>query len=168
MYRIIGGDGKEYGPVSIDQLRQWLREGRIQGQTQVRAEGETGWKMLDSLPGFHQPPPLSPPPPSPFTSAGPKVYPSVAPMAPLTSAPTTYLVPSILCTLCCCPLAVVGIIYATQVNDKFARGDYDGAKKASDTARMWCWIAFALGVIANGLAGAALPGLLKSINGRMF
>src|SRR5690348_6662469 len=26
LYRIIGGDGKEYGPISSDQLRQWLAE----------------------------------------------------------------------------------------------------------------------------------------------
>ena len=28
MYKILGGDGKEYGPVLADTLRQWVREGR--------------------------------------------------------------------------------------------------------------------------------------------
>ncbi len=39
-YYMIGGDGKEYGPVTATQLRQWLAEGRANGQTQIRpAEG---------------------------------------------------------------------------------------------------------------------------------
>jgi hypothetical protein len=171
MYRIIGGDGKEYGPVSVEQLRQWLKEGRIHGQTQVRAEGETGWRMLDTVPGFHQPPPLTPPPPpSPFVS-GPPAYRSPAPMgsmAPLTSAPSNYLVPAILCALCCCPLAVVAIVYSTQVNGKFARGDYDGAQKASDSARLWCWICLALGLVLHVIGLSSVPALMRSINPRQF
>jgi len=27
MYKIIGADGREYGPITADQLRQWIREG---------------------------------------------------------------------------------------------------------------------------------------------
>ena len=29
MYKIIGADKKEYGPITADQLRQWLAEGRV-------------------------------------------------------------------------------------------------------------------------------------------
>ena len=50
MFKIIGGDGKEYGPVTVDQLRQWVREGRASGQTSVRLENESGWRALSSLP----------------------------------------------------------------------------------------------------------------------
>ena len=46
MYTIIGADGAEYGPVTGDQLRQWIAEGRANGQTRVRAEGSTDWKPL--------------------------------------------------------------------------------------------------------------------------
>jgi hypothetical protein len=35
-YFMQGGDGKEYGPVSAEQLRQWVTEGRANAQTQVR------------------------------------------------------------------------------------------------------------------------------------
>jgi hypothetical protein len=52
MYKIIGADQKEYGPVSIDQLRQWLTEGRLNGETLVRAEGQQTWRPLSSLPEF--------------------------------------------------------------------------------------------------------------------
>lgn len=52
MYKILGGDGKEYGPVSADTLRQWMAEGRANAQTQVQPEGTTGWVPLGSLPEF--------------------------------------------------------------------------------------------------------------------
>ena len=35
MYKIIGADQKEYGPVTAEQLRQWIAEGRVNGQTSV-------------------------------------------------------------------------------------------------------------------------------------
>jgi TM2 domain-containing membrane protein YozV len=50
MYRIIGTDGQHYGPVSIDQLRRWLGEGRVNAQTLVQAEGSQEWKALSAVP----------------------------------------------------------------------------------------------------------------------
>ena len=35
MYKIRGGDGKEYGPVSADTLKQWVSEGRANAQTLI-------------------------------------------------------------------------------------------------------------------------------------
>jgi hypothetical protein len=52
MYKIIGGDGREYGPVTADQLRRWFAEGRANAQTRVQAEGGTEWKTLGELPEF--------------------------------------------------------------------------------------------------------------------
>src|ERR1044072_3692783 len=50
MYRIIGADGNQYGPISADQLRQWIAEGRANAQTKVLAEGTTEWKTLSEFP----------------------------------------------------------------------------------------------------------------------
>jgi hypothetical protein len=52
MYKIIGADQKEYGPISADQLRQWIAEGRVNGQTQACAEGTQEWKPLAMFPEF--------------------------------------------------------------------------------------------------------------------
>ena len=41
MYKIIGADGKEYGPITSEQLRQWMAEGRANLQTRVLPEGAT-------------------------------------------------------------------------------------------------------------------------------
>jgi hypothetical protein len=50
MYKIIGADGKEYGPVTVEMLRQWIAEGRANAQTRVRAEGTSDWKSLSEFP----------------------------------------------------------------------------------------------------------------------
>jgi uncharacterized RDD family membrane protein YckC len=34
-YKIIGGDGAEYGPASLDELKGWIGDGRVAGFTQV-------------------------------------------------------------------------------------------------------------------------------------
>jgi hypothetical protein len=52
MYTIIGGDQKKYGPVTAEQLRQWLAEGRVNGQTSAQSEGTTDWKPLAAFPEF--------------------------------------------------------------------------------------------------------------------
>jgi hypothetical protein len=49
---MIGADGREYGPMAADQLRQWIVEGRANAQTQVLPEGAPTWKQLGELPEF--------------------------------------------------------------------------------------------------------------------
>ncbi len=51
MYKIIGGDQKEYGPVSFDQLTQWIRDNRANAQTLIQNEGGP-WIPLGSIPEF--------------------------------------------------------------------------------------------------------------------
>lgn len=51
MYKIIGADGNEYGPVSIDQVRRWIAEGRADAQTKVQIEGGE-WKPLQAFTEF--------------------------------------------------------------------------------------------------------------------
>lgn len=51
-YTIIGGDQKQYGPVSDDELRQWIAEGRLSGYSLALAEGGTEWKPLTTFPEF--------------------------------------------------------------------------------------------------------------------
>jgi hypothetical protein len=51
-YFMIGGDKREYGPVDAEAIRQWLREGRANGETLLRADGETLWKPLRSFADF--------------------------------------------------------------------------------------------------------------------
>lgn len=58
-----------------------------------------------------------------------------------------YLAQSILVTiLCCLPLGIPAIVYAAQVNNKILQGDTIGAVDSSSKAKMWCWIAFGVGI----------------------
>lgn len=52
MYRIVGNDNREYGPTSAANLRQWVAEGRANGQSMVSFENDP-WKMLATFPEFH-------------------------------------------------------------------------------------------------------------------
>jgi len=70
MYKIRGGDGKEYGPVSADTLKQWVAEGRANAQTQVQPEGSMNWVALGQLPEFAEPADTAPTPPSFAATAG--------------------------------------------------------------------------------------------------
>ena len=146
MYKIIGANQAEYGPISADQLRQWIAEGRVNGQTPVQAEGDAAWRPLSTFPEFAASlPPATPAAPLRAQGTAPAgISPTVPPTVP------NYLVQAILCTLCCClPFGIVAIVYAAQVNSKLQAGDYPGAQASSKNAKMWCWLAFGLGLLAN-------------------
>jgi TM2 domain-containing membrane protein YozV len=66
MYKIIGADGQQYGPVNIDQIRRWMAEGRVRPETLVQAEGSADWKPLTAFPELAAewnavPPTITPP-----------------------------------------------------------------------------------------------------------
>ena len=46
-YKIIGGDGGEYGPVSLDELQTWINDGRVSGATQVWRSDMSVWSTAD-------------------------------------------------------------------------------------------------------------------------
>ncbi|MST94172.1 MAG: DUF4190 domain-containing protein, partial [Pedosphaera sp.] len=51
-YKILGGDQKEYGPVTAELLREWIAQHRANRQTLVLPEGTRLWKALSTLPEF--------------------------------------------------------------------------------------------------------------------
>src|ERR1700712_2848264 len=62
--------------------------------------------------------------------------------------PKNYLVEAILVTIfCCLPLGIVGIVFASQVNSKFAAGDYEGALRASKDAARFTKIGFIISIV---------------------
>lgn len=51
-YIIIGGDNKEYGPVTEADVRQWIAEGRLNGDSRVKAESDAEFRPLALFPEF--------------------------------------------------------------------------------------------------------------------
>ncbi len=63
-----------------------------------------------------------------------------------------YLWQSIVVTvLCCLPLGIPAIIYASKVNNALMQGNQQAAQQASDTAKIWCIIALLAGVVGGFL-----------------
>lgn len=50
MYKIIGADGKAYGPATIEQMRRWIAEGRVNPQTHVLVPDGTEWQPASEVP----------------------------------------------------------------------------------------------------------------------
>ncbi|MGP8198019.1 MAG: DUF4190 domain-containing protein [Limisphaerales bacterium] len=115
MYKIIGADQKEYGPITADQLRQWISEGRINAHTKVQTEGATVWKTVAELPEFAGVlPPSTPPMP------GTPGYIAIAPPASKTSQLAIWAMITGIFSLLCCqvlgPLPIVlGIVALSQI-----------------------------------------------------
>jgi hypothetical protein len=77
VYRITGADGKEYGPIDLAGLRQWVADGRVNGRTKINEEGASEWKVAAEVPELQEalskqrvaasagtPPPMQAPPAS--------------------------------------------------------------------------------------------------------
>jgi hypothetical protein len=112
MYKIIGADGREYGPATAEQLREWVKEGRVNAQTGVLAEGAAQWKPLSDYLEFapmlaRTIPPLPTPGPISITPT-PRAN-TMAVMGMVMG------VLSITCGMCCCyglPFNVLGIVFS--------------------------------------------------------
>ncbi len=74
MYTIVGGDGKEYGPVTAEQVRAWIEAGRANLETKVKVEGTDEWKRVADFPELA--------PPAPVAAAPVSVVPAVVGAAP--------------------------------------------------------------------------------------
>ncbi|HUA64465.1 MAG TPA: NINE protein [Alphaproteobacteria bacterium] len=62
MYKIIGTDGRQYGPIGVEQIRVWLAQNRVNAHTLAQSEGSTEWKPLISFPELAPEFKVAPPP----------------------------------------------------------------------------------------------------------
>ena len=124
-YKIIGADGRQYGPISVEQMRQWIAEGRVDSRTPVFAVGAADWTFIGLLPEFANCfSPVTPPvigQPRPGTAGQPSRTNSFA---------TAGLVCGILSLICCCgsPFAILGAIFSLIALSEIKRnpGVYEG------------------------------------------
>ena len=74
-YKILGADGKQYGPVTFEQLQAWIKEGRIAADTQLLRSDVGQWRQASSytelaLPAASSPVPTAAPIPVPVEVSG--------------------------------------------------------------------------------------------------
>ena len=63
-YRVVGPDGREYGPVDLPGLQQWIREGRVLKDTKLRKNDGAPMSadlLAEVAPMFAPPPPAAAP-----------------------------------------------------------------------------------------------------------
>jgi hypothetical protein len=118
MYTIVGGDGQKYGPVSADELRRWISEGRANSQTLAQAEDGV-WKPLAAFPELMegQTLPAAPPP----IPTEPVFTPTTTTGVRTNSMAIAALVLSIVGLFCCGPIfstigLILGIVAIGQIN----------------------------------------------------
>ncbi len=78
-----------------------------------------------------------------------------------------YLVQAILVTIfCCLPFGIVSIVFAAQVNGHVAAGDIPNARRASNLAKTWAWVAFIGGlvIVLSWVALVLFSGILTELS----
>ena len=141
----LGKNGQQTGPYTVEQLQAMVVSGQVAPLDLRWTEGMSEWKPAGAvLPGIF-----------PTQGSGPGIPPPLSStQGPITAVPgaeiPNYLWQSIAVTLCCClPFGIAAIVYAAQVNSKLGLGDTVGAQNSSKKAKMWCWIAFGVGIPLN-------------------
>lgn len=156
MYKIVGIDGQQYGPVGADQIRRWLADNRINAHTLVQAEGTSEWKPLATVAEFASDLKMAPPPiPSSYYNprASNKIAAGVCAILlgwlgvhkfilGYTGAGLIMLLVSVLAPIVTCftfgivgttVMAVIGIVegivYLTKTDDEFVRTYVDGRRE---------------------------------------
>ena len=110
-YRIIGNDGKTYGPAGAEKIREWIAQGRVESRTLIYLDGAAVWTFAGLLPefaAFFNPVPSAQVPP---TIAAPNhgVLKKNNPFA-MWSLVCGCLA-WVLCCCCCVPFNLLGIVF---------------------------------------------------------
>ena len=127
-----------YGPLSIFELKA---KG-ITGDTYIWTEGMPNWVLAKTVPEVAD---IIESGDQPYFSTNAGVPPQFSQTQqegmygrPNGNPPKNYLVETILTTiLCCWPIGIPSIIYASRVEKKFYHGDIRGAELDSASAKKW-------------------------------
>ncbi len=141
-YRIVGNDGKTYGPVGADQIRAWIAQDRVESRTPIFVEGATDWSFVGILPKFaghfaQTPPPIS------------SQKPVTMPTRNSNTLATWSLVCGALAWMCCCcciPFNLLGLVFGiialvqiqSQPEPQSGRSVAIAGLVLSATNLLWC------------------------------
>ena len=168
MYKIIGVDGKEYGPVTLEQLKTWIAGGRVNGQTRVQQEGSADWRTAAEFPEIANLLQTPPPPPPPGPGVRPAATPrAIAPLPPGSKqsdglAITSFVLGLVSVILCLGPLAGIPAVICGHIARRNLRSS--GVEKSGSSLALPGLILGYVGIVAVLLVLPAmlLPALAKA------
>lgn len=138
------------GPLSLEGLRNT----NITPDTLVWREGLASWVKAEDLEELAWLFSDEMPPAVPTTISEQPIYiPTyeVLPQPqndPLPAKPRSYIGWSIAAILLCCAIpAIVALVKGSKVDSRYIKGDYEGAKKASESAELWLIISIVAGLV---------------------
>jgi len=145
-YFYIDGEGKQKGTFSPEELRQE----HIKHDTLVWTQGMNEWKKAEEVSELQYLFQTEPPSPQPKeTQAQEQTYQqqaySVKPPVPrnwLVESILVTILPFVLCGSILSLLGIIAIVYASQVESNYNRGDFANAEAASNSAGRWTKITF--------------------------
>lgn len=165
----INHNGVQSGPVELDDLKKM----GLTSSAYVWYEGLSDWVKITEVADLKdyydlpaetaetmtaddvqaEPTTMATPPPIPVqepvqAAEQQPQQPQQMPAAPEPCPPTNMVWAIISTVLCCLPMGIVAIVFATQVTNKYRQGDIEGAKRASETTAWLCIAAIVLGIIS--------------------
>jgi hypothetical protein len=103
-YRIIGQDGKTYGPAPAEKVREWIAQGRADSRTPIFLEGAADWTFIGLLPEFA----------SNFSSTPPVIAPPKRASGDNNGFATAGFICGLISCICCCgcPFNILGLVFS--------------------------------------------------------
>ena len=154
MFIIIGGDGKEYGPVTADQVRTWINAGRANLDTKAKALGSEEWRRLGDYAEFSG----SELPPVMASSSGGDLA-GVSTLAGRGARTLAALINAFFYMLCTIPGSMMISRKLIEQNPEIARGEFPRLDELDLTAFFggvaWVWAGLLIGILLQAALLAA-------------
>jgi len=112
-------DETEYGPLDAEQIREWVREKRMDNNSLVEVDGSGEWVPLATLPEFQDAFAAPPPAPAPASAQGEGGVSTVIPYKNVPALIAYYV--GVFCIICppllCFPAIILGVIGLRRVKE---------------------------------------------------
>ena len=159
MYHIVGGDDQKHGPVDEAKIREWIAEGRANGQSMICRVGDSQWRPLSEFSEFGSsaPPPLAAPGKGEGDATG-----GLIPYKNKHALIGYYMSVGGLIMMC---IPVLGLIYTISVVVMGVKGLKNAKANPQVKGQVHSWIAIIGGSLETIVAVITLIGTIGAILG---